>query len=78
SQWKGKQLFDAEGKFAIRLVKGGATAGDLHAVDAVSGATMTGRGVQRAMEFWFGVEGCQPFFNQLKATAGHSESGGAK
>ncbi|MGL5391413.1 MAG: Na(+)-translocating NADH-quinone reductase subunit C, partial [Shewanella sp.] len=45
SQWKGKQLFDAEGKFAIRLVKGGAKAGDLHAVDAVSGATMTGRGV---------------------------------
>ncbi|MGL5361041.1 MAG: Na(+)-translocating NADH-quinone reductase subunit C, partial [Shewanella sp.] len=72
SQWKGKQLFDAEGKFAIRLVKGGAKAGDLHAVDAVSGATMTGRGVQRAMEFWFGVEGFQPFFNQLKATAGHS------
>lgn len=78
SLWKGKQLFDADGKFAIRLVKGGAKEGDVHGVDAVSGATMTGRGVQRAMEFWFGVEGFQPFFNQLKASAGQGQSGGAK
>jgi Na+-transporting NADH:ubiquinone oxidoreductase subunit C len=68
SQWKEKQLFDQKGKFALRTVKGGAKAGDVHGVDAVSGATMTGRGVQRAMEFWFGVEGFQNFFNQLKAS----------
>ncbi|MGL4900057.1 MAG: Na(+)-translocating NADH-quinone reductase subunit C, partial [Shewanella sp.] len=35
-------------------------------------------GVQCAMEFWFGVEGFQPFFNQLKASAGQGQSGGAK
>lgn len=78
SLWKGKQLFDNKGKFAMSLVRGGAKEGDIHGVDAVSGATMTGRGVQRAMEFWFGVEGFQTFFNQLKASAEQGELGGAK
>ncbi|QYJ78253.1 Na(+)-translocating NADH-quinone reductase subunit C [Shewanella acanthi] len=68
--WKGKKLFDDNGKFAMRLVKGGAKEGDTHGVDAVSGATMTGRGLQRAVEFWFGEEGFQTFFKQLKATEG--------
>lgn len=78
SLWKGKQLFDEKGQFAMHLVKGGAKAGDIHGVDAVSGATMTGRGVQRAMEFWFGVEGFQTFFNQLKASAAQGELGGTE
>ncbi|QYJ92738.1 MULTISPECIES: Na(+)-translocating NADH-quinone reductase subunit C [Shewanella] len=65
---KGKQLFDEKGQVSFKVVKGGAKAGDLHGVDAVSGATMTGRGVQRAMQFWFGVEGYQTFLHKLKAS----------
>ncbi|WP_299793368.1 Na(+)-translocating NADH-quinone reductase subunit C [uncultured Shewanella sp.] len=72
SEWtgkfQGKQLFDAKGKVAFRVVKGGAKEGDVHGVDAVSGATMTGRGVQRSIQFWFGKEGFQTFFNKLKAS----------
>ncbi|MGS0729729.1 Na(+)-translocating NADH-quinone reductase subunit C, partial [Shewanella sp. 0m-11] len=34
----------------------------------VSGATMTGRGLQRAVQFWFGSEGFETFFQKLKAS----------
>jgi Na+-transporting NADH:ubiquinone oxidoreductase subunit C len=45
-QFIGKQLFDASGNFvSISVLKGGAAADDLHAVDAVSGATITSNGV---------------------------------
>ncbi len=44
--FKGKKLFD-DGKFvSIEVVKGGAPAGDLHGVNAISGATITSKGVQ--------------------------------
>ncbi|MCE9678122.1 Na(+)-translocating NADH-quinone reductase subunit C [Shewanella sp. AS1] len=65
---KGKQLFDENGHVKFKIVKGGAKPGDLHGVDAVSGATMTGRGVQRAIEFWFGNEGFETFLQKLKAS----------
>lgn len=66
--FKGKQLFNEQGKVSFKVVKGGAKPGDLHGVDAISGATMTGRGVQRAIEFWFGNEGFETFLNKLKAS----------
>ncbi|WP_076540769.1 Na(+)-translocating NADH-quinone reductase subunit C [Shewanella sp. UCD-KL21] len=66
--WKGKQLFDDKGKISIKVIKGGAKAGDIHGVDGVSGATRTGMGIQRAVEFWFGVEGYQTFLNQFATT----------
>ncbi|WP_394200548.1 Na(+)-translocating NADH-quinone reductase subunit C [Shewanella waksmanii] len=66
--FQGKQLFDDKGKVAFSVVKGGAKEGDVHGVDAVSGATMTGRGVQRAIQFWFGAEGFQVFFDKLNAS----------
>ncbi|MCL1141224.1 Na(+)-translocating NADH-quinone reductase subunit C [Shewanella gaetbuli] len=59
--WKGKQLFDDKGNVAIKVVKGGAKAGDIHGVDGVSGATRTGLGIQKAVVFWFGAEGYQTF-----------------
>lgn len=68
AKFQGKQLFDENGKVALKIVKGGAKEGDIHGVDAVSGATMTGRGVQRSIKFWFGNEGFQTFFNKLKAS----------
>lgn len=69
-KWHGKQIFDANGKVSFKIVKGGAKAGDVHGVDAVSGATMTGRGVQRSVQFWFGAQGFEMFFNKLKASEG--------
>ena len=67
-KFRGKQIFDAKGKPVLKIVKGGAKEGDIHGVDAVSGATMTGRGVQRSIQFWFGSEGFKVFLDKLKAS----------
>ncbi|QDF67731.1 Na(+)-translocating NADH-quinone reductase subunit C [Shewanella sp. SNU WT4] len=65
AQFKGKQMFDAKGQVALKIIKGGAPEGDVHGIDAVSGATATGRGIQRILEFWFGKEGFATYFDKL-------------
>lgn len=43
----GKQIFDESGKFvSITIVKGGAKPEDLHGVDAISGGTITSKGLE--------------------------------
>lgn len=68
-QFIGKQLFDGEGNFtSITVQKGGAAkyaGGVEHAVDAISGGTMTSNGVTAmladCMEYY------RPFFQNMKA-----------
>jgi len=59
--WPGKKIFDQSGDIKIKLVKGGAKTGDIHGVDALSGATLTSNGVTKTLQFWFGQEGYGPF-----------------
>ena len=48
--FKGKQIFNAEGTLeSITVVKGGAKPDDLHGVDAISGGTITSKGVQKML-----------------------------
>lgn len=65
-QWVGKELFDKNGKPAIRLVKGGAQPNDIHGIDGLSGATLTGNGVQNTFNFWLGEEGFGPFLKKIQ------------
>jgi Na+-transporting NADH:ubiquinone oxidoreductase subunit C len=65
--WPGKKMFDAQNNVAIKIVKGGAKKGDVHGVDALSGATLTSNGVQRTLHFWLGDEGYGPFIAQFRA-----------
>jgi len=45
--FSGKKLFDESGKFvSIQVVKGGADANDIHGVDAISGGTITSKGLE--------------------------------
>jgi len=45
-QFFSKQIFDESGKFvSVKIMKGGAPEGDIHAVDAISGGTITSDGV---------------------------------
>lgn len=47
SQFQNKVIFDKEGKFtSIQTVKGGAKDGDMHGVDAISGGTITSKGLE--------------------------------
>ncbi|GLX79617.1 Na(+)-translocating NADH-quinone reductase subunit C [Thalassotalea insulae] len=64
--WPGKKIYDESGALKIKLVKGGAKAGDIHGVDALSGATLTSNGVTRTLHFWFGKEGYLPFITKYR------------
>lgn len=59
--FRGKAIFDEQGNFvSVKVVKGGADPGSIHEVDAISGGTITSRGLQAmldtclvAYEFYF-------------------------
>jgi len=51
AQYLGKKIFDEAGKFtSVRVVKGGADPADPHAVDAISGGTITSVALQEMVE----------------------------
>ncbi len=68
--WKGlfpgKKAYDAEGNVGLTVVKGRATADSDHEIDGLSGATLTGRGVDNLIKFWLGDKGYAGFLNNLK------------
>jgi len=64
--WPDKKMFDDNKKVAIKIVKGGAKQGDVHGVDALSGATLTSNGVERTLHFWLGDEGYGPFITNFR------------
>ncbi|EJC6862783.1 Na(+)-translocating NADH-quinone reductase subunit C [Vibrio parahaemolyticus] len=66
AQWVGKKLFDENHKPAIKVVKGGAPEGSEHGVDGLSGATLTGNGVQGTFDFWLGDMGFGPFLAKVR------------
>ena len=50
SQFQNKVIFDESGKFtSIQTVKGGAKEGDMHGVDAISGGTITSKGLEKML-----------------------------
>ncbi len=54
--FKGKQIYDAEGNLvSVKIKKGGADPSDVHAVDAITGGTITSNGVGEMLERSFGV-----------------------
>ena len=69
SSWKGKMMFDSKHRVALHVAKGRSSAkgtAALHQVDGLSGATLTGNGVNELLQFWFGEHGFQPFLNRLQ------------
>jgi Na+-transporting NADH:ubiquinone oxidoreductase subunit C len=72
AQWHGVDAFDANGEPAVRLVKSRSEEGTpaaTHEVDALSGATLTTRGVQNLIRFWTGDLGFGPLLKHLKKEA---------
>lgn len=68
-KWGAKKLFDEHGRPAIHIVKGGAKPGDMHGIDALSGATLTSNGVQNTFTFWLGDNGYGPFLKNVREGA---------
>ena len=65
SQWDGVQLYDEAGNPAAEVFKGPAPSDNAHAVDGLSGATITCRGVTNLIRFWASEDGYGPFLKQL-------------
>jgi Na+-transporting NADH:ubiquinone oxidoreductase subunit C len=65
--FKGKRLFDQDGMPALRIIKGQAPEGSMHEIDGLSGATLTGNGVQNTFDFWMGPKGFGPFLAKVRA-----------
>ncbi|MDR2584687.1 MAG: NADH:ubiquinone reductase (Na(+)-transporting) subunit C [Prevotellaceae bacterium] len=60
-QFEGKTIFDNNRFISISVVKGGAKPGDNHAVDAISGGTITSNALQEML--YNSLEAYIPFFN---------------
>ncbi len=67
AQWQGKRLYDADGTLQITVAKAAPAAGADYHIDALSGATLTSRGVDSLVRFWMGDSGYAPFLAQLRA-----------
>lgn len=67
AKWEGKQLFDANGDVAIRIVKGGGQDNTPSGIDGLSGATLTNHGVENTFQFWIGENGFGPFLKKLQS-----------
>ncbi|MCO8121032.1 Na(+)-translocating NADH-quinone reductase subunit C [Stieleria sp. TO1_6] len=66
SQWEDKSLYDADGNPAALVYKGSAPSDNPYAVDGLSGATITSRGVTNLLRYWAGDNGYGPFLKALK------------
>jgi Na+-transporting NADH:ubiquinone oxidoreductase subunit C len=68
NQFVGKKIFDEQENFvSVKVVKGGQTNTDIHAVDAISGATVTSNGVsdmiKKMLNFYI------PYFKSVEEKA---------
>lgn len=71
AQWKGKKIYEPGNWQSpdFRLIKGGVgenAEGREHKVDALSGATLTSRGVESTINFWLGERGYGPFLAKVR------------
>ena len=67
--WQDKRIYSASGDVALGFAKGKSSAtGDtaLYEIDGLSGATLTTKGVDYLMQFWFGDHGFKPFISSMK------------
>lgn len=68
--WPGKKVVDSNGLPVLKLVKGSAQ--NEFQVDALSGASMTTRGIQNMIDYWLGADGFGPFLSRLDVTKGEA------
>lgn len=70
--WPGRKAFGEDGKPKIEVKKGqaGPVESDPYAVDGLSGATITSRGVTHLVQFWLDDDGFGPYLAQYRETHG--------
>ena len=66
AMWDGRKLYDPSGPPAAMVFKGPAPKGDEYAVDGLSGATITSRGVTNLIRYWASDDGYGTYLGELK------------
>ena len=74
AQWTGRELFDEDGNPAAEVFKGPAPDENPYAVDGLSGATITSRGVTNLVRYWASDQGYGPFLGKLKQQLSSDQS----
>ncbi len=71
-RWKGRLAYDEGWSPRISVIKGmaGSAEDDPYRVDGLSGATITGRGVDNLVRYWLGDPGFGPYLASLRAERG--------
>lgn len=64
--WNGKIAFDETGKLMLKVIKGTAGPDSTDTIDGLSGATLTTKGVDNLIKFWFGPNGYGPYLEKLR------------
>jgi len=70
ASWKGKEALAEDGRVLFRVKKGQVEPGTPeaeYAVDGISGATLTAKGVTNLMVYWLGEHGFGPYLARLRA-----------
>ena len=69
--WPGKELYDENGNAVIEVVRGKASEGpnQVHQVDGMSGATLTGQGVMKLVRYWVGPDAFGPYLDRIGSEA---------
>jgi len=64
--WQGKKIFDNTGRVKLRVAKEQANPSSVHEIDGLSGATITNRGIENIVKFWFGENGYGFYLKKLR------------
>ncbi len=73
NKWQGKKIYNENKEVVLKVAKGSSKATGEAAqfeVDGLSGATLTGDGVERLFHFWFDKQGFKPFLERLQQREG--------
>jgi len=76
AQWQGKSVFGTGDEPRIEVVRGFVdvnSADAIHQIDGIAGATLTGRGVTKLVQYWTGPHGFGPYLATLRAEASNNE-----
>ncbi|KAA3609260.1 MAG: Na(+)-translocating NADH-quinone reductase subunit C [Calditrichaeota bacterium] len=69
ASWTGKLAFDDQAQLVLEILKGKVNPASAKAssqIDGLAGATLTTRGVEKMIKFWFGKNGYGPFLKKLR------------
>lgn len=75
AQWEGRKLFDPDGTPAAMVSKGPAPSDNPYAVDGLSGATITGRGVTSLLRYWASDDGYGNVLEKLEQELNSTSEG---